>query len=216
MWPSGSERQVDYTMIVIGILASHEGTTCQAVLDACKADLLPAKIGIVISNNMDSGALRRAQSAGIQIAHLSGQTHQNPEPLDAAICASLQAHKIDIVLLAGYMKKLGPKTLGAFRNRILNTHPALLPKYGGKGMYGLRVHQAVLAAGDSVTGVSIHLVDEEYDTGRIIAQCSVPVLCDDTPETLGTRVQQHERMFVVEVLTGIAEGTIHLPNFRPE
>ena len=200
-------------MIVIGILASHEGTTCQAVLDACKADLLPAKIGIVISNNMDSGALRRAQSAGIQIAHLSGQTHQNPESLDVAICTSLQAHKIDIVLLAGYMKKLGPKTLGAFRNRILNTHPALLPKFGGKGMYGLHVHQAVLAAGDVVTGVSIHLVDEEYDTGPIIAQCSVSVHSGDTPETLAARVQQQERRFVVEVLTEIAKGTIQLPDF---
>jgi phosphoribosylglycinamide formyltransferase 1 len=201
-------------MIVIGILASHEGTTCQAVLDACTADLLPARIGIVISNNMDSGALRRAQAAGVEIAHLSGQTHPNPESLDAAICASLQAHKIDIVLLAGYMKKLGSKTLGAFRNRILNTHPALLPKYGGKGMYGLRVHQAVLAAGDNITGVSIHLVDEEYDTGPVIAQCAVPVIPGDTPETLAARVQQRERKFVVEVLTGIAEGTIHLPDSR--
>ena len=171
------------------------------------------KIGIVISNNKDSGALRRAQSAGIQIAHLSGQTHQNPESLDVAICTSLQAHKIDIVLLAGYMKKLGPKTLGAFRNRILNTHPALLPKFGGKGMYGLHVHQAVLAAGDVVTGVSIHLVDEEYDTGPIIAQCLVPVLPGDTPEILAARVQQNERRFVVEVLTEIAKGTIQLPDF---
>jgi phosphoribosylglycinamide formyltransferase-1 len=208
---AGSERQV--TMIVIGILASHEGTTCQAVLDACKADLLPASIGIVISNNRDSGALRRAQAAGVQIAHLSGQTHPNPESLDAAICLSLQVHKIDVVLLAGYMKKLGPRTLGAFRNRILNTHPALLPKYGGKGMYGLRVHQAVLDACDSVTGVSIHLVDEEYDKGSIIAQCSIPVLSGDTPETLATRVQQHERRLVVEVLTGIAKGTVQLADF---
>ena len=96
MWLSGSERLEYDNMVVIGILASHEGTTCQAVLDACKADLLPAKIGIVISNNKDSGALRRAQSAGIQIAHLSGQTHPNPESLDAAIFASLQAHKVNI------------------------------------------------------------------------------------------------------------------------
>ncbi len=139
--------------------------------------------------------------------------HPNRESLDAAICASLQAHKIDIVLLAGYMKKLGPKTLGAFRNRILNTHPALLPKYGGKGMYGLQVHEAVLAAGDVVTGLSIHLVDEEYDTGPIIARCSVPVHSGDTPETLAARVQQHERRFVVELLAEIAKGTIQLPDF---
>ena len=199
-------------MITIGILASHEGTTLQAVLDACRSETLPARVGIVISNNSDSGALRRAREAGVQVAHLSGQTHPDAESLDAAICANLQAHRVDIVLLAGYMKQLGPKTLGAFRNRILNTHPALLPKYGGKGMYGLRVHQTVLASGESITGVSIHLVDEEYDTGPIIAQCSVPVVPGDTPETLAARVQQNERKLVVEVLTGIVKGTLHLPD----
>ncbi len=195
-------------MITIGILASHEGTTLQAVLDACRSEMLPARVGIVISNNADSGAFRRAKAAGVQTAHLSGQTHPNPESLDAAICSELQAHNVDIVLLAGYMKRLGPCTLSAFRGRILNTHPALLPKHGGKGMYGLRVHQAVLDSGDSITGVSIHLVDEEYDTGPIIAQCSVPVIPGDTAETLAARVQQRERKFVVEVLMGIAEGTI--------
>jgi phosphoribosylglycinamide formyltransferase 1 len=200
-------------MITIGILASHEGTTFQAVLDACRSEMLPARVGIVISNNSDSGALRRARAAGVQVAHLSGQTHPNAESLDAAICRELQANNVDIVLLAGYMKCLGSSTISVFRNRILNTHPALLPKYGGKGMYGLRVHQAVLDSGESTTGVSIHLVDEDYDTGPIIAKRSVSVIPGDTPETLAARVQQHEREFVVEVLTGIVKGTIQLPHF---
>ena len=202
-------------MITIGILASHEGTTCQAVLDACKSETLSAQVGIVISNNRDSGALRRAQAAGVPVAHLSGQNHPDAESLDAAICTSLQRHNVDIVLLAGYMKKLGTKTLCAFRNRILNTHPALLPKYGGKGMYGLRVHQAVLDSAESITGVTVHLVDEEYDTGPIIAQCLVPVIPGDSYETLAARVQQREREFVVEVLSGIAGKTIHLPDLAP-
>jgi phosphoribosylglycinamide formyltransferase 1 len=199
-------------MITIGILASHEGTTAQAVLDACSSGMFPGRVGVVISNNADSGVLRRAQAAGIRTAHLSGQTHPDAESLDLAICKELKIHNVDLVLLAGYMKRLGLNTINAFRNRILNTHPALLPKHGGKGMYGLRVHQAVLDSGESITGVSIHLADESYDTGPVIAQCSVPVIPGDTPETLAARVQQRERQFLVEVLTGIARETIQLPD----
>jgi phosphoribosylglycinamide formyltransferase 1 len=110
-------------------------------------------------------------------------------------------------------EKAGDQNTWCFPKPNPDTHPALLPKYGGKGMHGLQVHQAVIDVGDVVTGVSIHLVDEEYDTGPIIAQCSVPVLSGDTPETLAARVQQHERSFVVEVLTEIAKGTIQLPDF---
>lgn len=195
----------------IGILASHEGTTLQAVLGACGSGALPAEVRTVISNNSDSGALRRAHTAGIHAVHLSSRTHPTPELLDAAICRTLQEHGVDVVLLAGYMKRLGPITLRAFRGRVLNTHPALLPKFGGKGMYGLRVHEAVLAARESTTGVSVHLVDEEYDTGPVIAQDSVPVLDGDTPETLAARVQRREREFLVEVLAAIALERIRLP-----
>jgi phosphoribosylglycinamide formyltransferase-1 len=115
------------------------------------------------------------------------------------------------VLLAGYMKKLGPYTLDCFRGRVLNTHPALLPKFGGQGMYGARVHEAVLAAGEAVTGVSVHVVDAEYDQGPVIAQCEVPVLAGDTVDTLASRVQERERKFIVEVLQAIVEGRLRLP-----
>jgi len=117
---------------------------------------------------------------------------------------------VDLVVLAGYMKKLGPRTLARFRGRIVNTHPALLPKFGGKGMYGIHVHRAVLAAGEAKTGASVHLVDEEYDTGRVVAQREVPVLAGDTPETLAERVQQHERALLIDVLTRVADGSLGL------
>jgi phosphoribosylglycinamide formyltransferase-1 len=107
------------------------------------------------------------------------------------------------------MKKIGPQTLHAFRGRILNTHPALLPKHGGRGMYGMNVHRAVIAAGETESGVSIHIVDEHYDTGPVLAQCRVPVLPDDTAEALCARVMERERRFVVETLKKIAGGEIN-------
>jgi len=174
----------------IGILASHEGTTLQAIVDACAAGTISAQVALVMSNNRDSRALERARSAGIATHHLSGQTHPVPDALDAAICCTLIQHGVDLVVLAGYMKRLGPLTLSRFRGRVLNTHPALLPKFGGKGMYGLHVHRAVLAAGEAKTGASVHVVDEEYDTGAVIAQCEVPIAPTDRPEALAERVQE--------------------------
>ena len=194
----------------LGVLASHEGTTLQALIDASTARTLPARIVTVIGNNAEAGALRRAAAAGIATHHLSGVTHPDPGALDAAICGALTEHAVDLVVLAGYMKKLGPRTLACFRGRIVNTHPALLPKFGGQGMYGMHVHRAVLAAGDTTTGASVHLVDAEYDTGRIVAQCEVDVRAGDTPETLAARVQQHERALLVDVLTRVAEGRLRL------
>lgn len=188
----------------IAILASHEGTTMQAVLDAAATGELPADVAIVVSNNRDSGALRRAAAAGVPSARLSSATHPDPDALDEAILATLREARVDAVLLAGYMKKLGPRVLDAYRGRIVNTHPALLPKFGGQGMYGNRVHEAVLAAGERETGASIHLVDAEYDTGRVIAQCRVPVLPNDTVDDLSARVQVSEKRLLVETLARIA------------
>ena len=188
----------------LGILASHEGTTMQAVLDAVAAGTLAADVAVVISNNSDSGALRRARAAGVPAVRLSSVTHPDPEALDRAILEALTGAGVEVVLLAGYMKKLGARVLRAYRGRILNTHPALLPRFGGQGMYGNRVHEAVLAAGESETGVSVHLVDAEYDTGPVLAQCRVPVLPGDSVETLAARVQASERTFLVETLAEIA------------
>jgi phosphoribosylglycinamide formyltransferase-1 len=199
----------------IGVLASHEGTTLQAILDACAAQEIAARVVTVISNNSDSGALRRARAASARAVHLSSKTHPEPGALDDAIIATLSEDGVDVVMLAGYMKKLGDALLAHYRGRILNTHPALLPKFGGHGMYGLRVHEAVLRAGESESGSSVHLVEAEYDTGRVLAQASVPVQASDTPETLAARVQERERRLVVSVLGQIASGELLLEGLAP-
>jgi phosphoribosylglycinamide formyltransferase-1 len=195
----------------LGVLASHHGTTLQAIIDACQTGTLAATVAVVISNNSRSGAAQRASRHAIPFIHLSGQTHPVPAALDDAICETLEIYGVGLVMLAGYMKKLGPHTLERFRGRVLNTHPALLPHFGGQGMYGSRVHEAVLAAGVAATGVTLHLVDGDYDTGPTVAQCTVPVRPDDTVETLAARVQKRERTFLVETLQEIIAGRIPLP-----
>jgi phosphoribosylglycinamide formyltransferase 1 len=194
----------------IGVLASHEGTTLQAILDACAEGRIGARVVAVISNNGGSGALRRARAAGADALHLSGKTHPGPGELDSAMTEALATRGVEVVMLAGYMKKLEAGLLSRYRGRILNTHPALLPKFGGHGMYGMHVHEAVLRAGERESGPSVHLVDGEYDTGPVLAQATVPVEPSDTPDTLAARVQERERRLVVEVLGNIALGAISL------
>ncbi|RYD35091.1 MAG: phosphoribosylglycinamide formyltransferase [Verrucomicrobiaceae bacterium] len=194
----------------IAILASHGGSNMQAVLDAIANGRLDMESSIIISNNRKAAALGRAEAAGIPREVLNGTTHPEPEDLDRAILAALQASGTDLVLLAGYMKKLGPATLSGFDGRIINIHPSLLPEFGGHGMYGSRVHVAVLAAGQTRTGVTIHLVDGAYDEGRILAQTPVPVLQGDTVETLAARVLEREHQFLVETLILISKGEIPL------
>ena len=194
----------------LGFLASHGGSNMQAIIDACKDGRLDAKPAVVISNNSESTALERARREGIPHFHLSSATHPDPAELDAAILRTLEEHGVDLVILAGYMKLLGPETLTRYRGRILNIHPALLPKFGGKGLYGKKVHEAVLAAGERVTGVTIHLVDERYDAGPIVVQSEVPVLDGDTVDSLAARVLQREHQLFAETLQKIAVGEIDL------
>ncbi|MCJ7491545.1 MAG: phosphoribosylglycinamide formyltransferase [Dehalococcoidia bacterium] len=194
----------------LGFLASHGGSNMQAIIDACKDGRLDAEPAVVISNNSESTALERARREGIPNYHLSSATHRDPAELDAAILRTLEEHGVDLVILAGYMKLLGPRTLARYRGRILNIHPALLPKFGGKGLYGKKVHEAVLAAGERVTGVTIHLVDERYDAGPIVAQSEVPVLEGDTVDSLAARVLEREHQLFAETLQKIAVGEIDL------
>jgi len=194
----------------LAVLASHEGTTLQAVLDACAEGRIPAQVVAVVSNNPSSGALRRARLAGVTAVHLSEATEGSAAALDAALLDTLVSRRVDVVLLAGYMKRLGPQVLARFAGRVLNTHPALLPRFGGQGMYGMNVHKAVVAAGEKLSGASIHLVDAEYDTGRVIAQVTVPVTPSDTPEGLAARVQAAERELLVGVLADVATGRLRL------
>lgn len=198
-------------MLRIGFLASHNGSNMQSVVRACHDGKLNASPRIVISNNANAGALAFAREQEISWAHLSSKTHVDPDELDAAILSALCEQEVALVLLVGYMRLLGPRTVRYYSGRILNIHPALLPKFGGKGMYGMRVQEAVLAARERVTGVTIHLANERYDEGDVIAQSVVPVLDGDTPELLSRRVLQEEHRFLVETLAKIAAGNIILP-----
>ena len=188
----------------IAVLASGEGMTLQALLDAIAAGRLAGEIVAVVSNNADSGALRRARVAGLPAIHLSAATHADAAALDAALTACLQAAAPDVVVTAGYMKRLGPQVMAAFRRRMINVHPSLLPKYGGTGMYDRHVHAAVLAAGEVESGATVHFVEGDYDSGPAIAQVRVRVLPGDTPETLAERVKLRERELLVDVLRQFA------------
>jgi len=190
----------------IAVFASGGGSGLQAIIDACKSGRLNARVCVVISNNSVATALQRASSEGIPALHLSAGVIGDPGALERRMLDALLEHKADLVFLAGYLKKIGSGILSAYENRILNVHPSLLPKHGGKGMHGLNVHRAVLEAGETETGVTIHRVSAEYDSGEIVAQARVPVLAGDSPETLAARVLAREHELIVEVLESLSRA----------
>lgn len=192
----------------LGIFASHHGRTMQSILDACRNGTIEAVPGVIISNNRDAVALRRADAAGIPNFLLNTRTHPDDEDRDRQILQILLDHDVHLVILAGYMKKIGPATLEHYRGHILNSHPALLPKHGGRGMYGMFVHEAVLAAGEQESGVTIHVVDEEYDHGPIVAQRTVPVYPSDDASSLRDRVLGAEKELYVETIDRISRGQL--------
>lgn len=192
----------------LGVLASGGGTNLQAIIDRSASGRLPAHVGVVIGNNSRSGAFARARRAGIPAFHLSGRTHPQPGALDRAIAETLRSHGVNLVVLVGYMKKLGPVTLENFRDRIINIHPALLPAFGGKGMYGDLVHEAVVRSGVEVSGATVHFVDGDYDTGPVILQRSIRVQPEETPDSLARKVLAVEHELLSEVIGLFAEGKI--------
>jgi phosphoribosylglycinamide formyltransferase-1 len=196
----------------IAFLASHRGSNMQSIIDACKSGSLAARPVVVISNNKDSGALSRAEQEGIPGIHLNSKEVDTEIELDRAMLEVLSEYKAELVILAGYMKRIGPLTLAAFLNRILNIHPCLLPKYGGQGMYGMRVHEAVIASGDKESGVTIHVVNEEYDKGAIVAQQKLRVEEGDTAESLARRVLALEHRLYVDTIRNIISGDVVLPS----
>ena len=191
----------------LAVLASHEGTTLQALIDACAAQTLEAEVVLVVSNNSRAGALRRAVAANIDTRHISIRTHGSEAAANQAIAEALSDTKADWVLLLGYMKKMGETILRQFSGRIINTHPALLPDFGGQGFFGRKVHEAVYAAGVKETGATLHIVGQDYDTGPIIAQIRVPVLSGDDIDAIELRVKTAERKLLVDTLSQIeADG----------
>lgn len=194
----------------VSFLASHNGTNMRAIVAACRAGTLAVTPAVLISNNADSGAIAWARQNDIPAYHISATSEGSEAAADASITSVLQRHEADLVVMAGYMRKLGAEPLKAFANRILNVHPALLPKYGGKGMYGNFVHEAVLESGDPETGVTIHLVDGEYDHGPVVVQESVRVEPGDTVQSLTARVQAKEKELFPATLRRIVSGEINL------
>ena len=183
----------------------------RAILAAIDAGMLPGQGLVAISNNADAAALGHAASHGVRTLHISATSAGSAEQADKAIAAAFDEAGVGLVVLSGYLRPVGPAVLGRFRNRVLNIHPALLPKFGGRGMFGDHVHAAVLASGEAETGATVHLVDGEYDHGAVLAQMRVPVLPGDTVETVRARVMAAEPGLFVQTLRAIADGAIVLP-----
>jgi formyltetrahydrofolate-dependent phosphoribosylglycinamide formyltransferase len=199
-YPSGFVGIVDISPVLrIAVLASGGGTNLQALLDDLDQPDAPGRVALVVSNRAAAGALSRARRAGVP-TFVVPQDGEDAAGLLAALGGRGGSHGTQLVVLAGYLKLVPPAVVSAFRGRMLNIHPALLPAFGGPGMYGRRVHEAVLATGARLTGPTVHLVDEQYDRGTIVAQWPVPVKSGDTPETLAARVLAAEHRLLVAVV----------------
>ena len=186
----------------IAVLASGAGSTFRHLVDESRTGQLPAEIALLITTKTGAPVAQHAGPAGVEHLFLDG-SELGPDVVDGAICQALVDREVDLVVLAGYRRRIGPRTLAAFAGRIINTHPAPLPAFGGSGMYGERVHQAVLTAGVRHSAATIHLIDADYDTGPVIAQRPVPVHPDDTAATLQERVQAAERDLLVSTLAAL-------------
>lgn len=175
----------------IAVLVSGGGTNLQAIIDACRSGIInSAEIGIVISNNADAYALNRAENAGIKTAVVLKKDFADQNGFEEEIVRLLENNRIEIIVLAGFMSILTHSFTKRYPERILNVHPSLIPKFCGKGFYGLKVHEAVLRAGEKITGATVHFVNEIPDGGKIISQKQVPVKDGDTPQTLQRRVME--------------------------
>ena len=195
----------------LAVLASGGGTNLQALLDRFHGVAEPAaRVEVVVGSREGIGALRRAEAAGVPAVALSARL-LGAEAFTAALLEALDRHRVEWVVLAGYLQLVPEAVVERYRGRMLNVHPALLPAFGGAWMYGLRVHQAVLASGARVSGATVHLVDERYDEGRILAQWPVPVLPGDTAETLAARVLRVEHLLLPETVESLARGAVLPP-----
>lgn len=191
------------------------GTNLQALLDACASGKIPAQMAVVIGTRSDAPALQRAIDAGVETRVVSPRKYENDVAgYGRVLNGILSRYDVGLICLAGYMLRLPPTVVETYANRIMNVHPALLPLFGGQGMFGERVHEAVIASGMKVSGCTVHFVDEHYDTGPIILQSAVPVEDEDTPQSLAQRILQVEHATYVEAVRLFAEGQLRIEGRR--
>jgi len=185
------------------LVGTHgRGSNMVAIADACAAGQVPARLGLVVAGTEDAPAVETARRKGLEVAILPHKS----DDYAGDLLSALKAKCCGWLCLAGFLKLLPPEVLAAYPDRILNIHPALLPKHGGKGMYGMHVHEAVLAAGDTESGCTVHMVNERYDEGRIVLQLTCPVEPNDTPESLAARVLELEHRAYPEALRMVITG----------
>ena len=193
----------------VGFLASGNGSSARAIVAAIEAGELAAEPRLLVSNNRTAPALAFATEH--EVPALCIPTQGDPQAADTRLVEAMTRHSVEVIVLSGYLRQLGPRTLQRYEGRILNIHPGPLPQFGGHGMYGRRVHEAVIAAGVAQSGIVIHLVDAEYDRGPVVARRDVPVMPGDTAESLEARITSLEPAFFLETLRRIAEGALKLP-----
>ncbi len=189
-------------MYSLVVFASGNGTTLQSIIDAINEKKLAARISLVVSNNPSAFALERAKKSNIPTYLIK---EKDSDKIDDELCKVLSKIDINLIVLAGYLKLIGKNLLSKYT--IINTHPALLPKYGGKGMYGINVHRAVIEAKEAYSGVTLHYVNSEYDRGPTIMQTRVKVMPNDTPEDLAARVQNAEKIQLIEALKSFVKNS---------
>ena len=204
------------TAVKIGVLVSgsSRGTNFQAILDAIGRKELHAKVALLVSTGELNGAVARARDAHVKTLVLPPDTTESPEDWDHRVADALYQEGVAFLCLAGYGRFVSHVLLEAFPRRILNVHPALLPAFGGKGMYGNKIHRAVIEQGCKVSGCTVHFVDERYDTGPIIAQACVKVEDDDTPESLASRVQGQEHRLYPQCIEWVIKNELRIEGRR--
>ena len=194
----------------LAVFASGEGSNFQSIVDAAESGALKARVVLCVSNNPSAGVLDRATKSKIPVLVLNPSEFSDPDGYTSSLRAKLMEFETDFIALAGYMKMIPAEIVNEYSDHIVNIHPALLPAFGGPGMYGRRVHQAVLESGADESGATVHLVDEEYDTGPIVLQESVPVRPEDTPDSLAARVLKVEHRIYPRALALFEENRVKI------
>ncbi len=200
-------------MLKIAVMGSGKGSNFNSIMQEIRKGKIPgAQIVVVISNNSDAGILGLARSYGVPAERISRKSFASGEQFSGALIDVLKGHEANFIVLAGYMKRIPSRIIAEYKNRIINIHPALLPRHGGQGMYGMHVHESVIASGDRVSGATVHLVDEEYDRGPVILQRTVPIDPGETAQSLAAKVLVLEHELLPEAIRMFAEGYAQTTN----